>query len=58
MKVAMREVGLGILLGLLITGCAGWEFKIVPAEPHGPTVPRQQLQPQQYVKPNGTEVWV
>lgn len=53
MKVALREVGLGILLGLLITGCAGWEFKIVPAEPHGPTVPKQH-----YVKPNGTEVVV
>lgn len=53
MKEAMRDLGLGILLGLVLTGCAGWEFKIVPAEPHGPTVPKQLL-----VKPNGTEVLV
>lgn len=58
MKTAIRDFSLGILLGLVITGCTNWEFKIVPAEPHGPTVPKQLLQPQRYVKPNGTEVWV
>lgn len=53
MKEAMRDLSLGILLGLVLTGCTGWEFKIVPAEPHGPTVPKQLL-----IKPNGTEVAV